>query len=379
MRPAHWLGTALGAGTLAWFIVQHASPTSAALPEPAPLPAPAVVLLEGPPEGTTTDVVVRAPGGGARLLGRVVHAAGSAVRGAVVAREGRSVALVVAAEGETRGAGSYHSALFRVEGGSAMRLLGEVADASAPLVTARGTVLVQRGRDGEEPLPGDTRGPLRERTDALSLDAVDLATGAVRTVWSGAGQIAFLAAALRGDDALIYHVDDAGARLLVLDAATGATRVLLPAMLPLARDFSYDAARDELVFARAAAYGSTEYEVVRTAVYAGPAAPAVVYRGANDHLMPRVLSGGVVAFSLPGDQGLALLEGAQARRVAPLGEGSDAALAESPDRRWLVVRHTDPQREVLGLVLRATGAASQTLHRPDTYVEFAGFAAEVAR
>lgn len=374
MRYVRWLGTVFVAVIVVGLLVQRNTVSRASVSETV-VTAPALVLLEGAPEGTVTQVVMREPAGAGRavVLGSVSHVAGSARRGAVLSRDGSLSVLVVVAERESRHASTYNSALFRVERGSVTRLVGEVTDASAPLVTERGTVLVQRGRDGADPPVDEHHKVLRERTDDLTLDAVDVSTGAVRTVWSGRGQIAFLAAALRGDDVLVYHVDDGGGHLFVLDAATGSVRPLVSSLLPLARDFSYQRDRDELVYARAAAYGSQEYEIVRMSVY-GAGSPQVVYRAQNDHLMPCVLSDGTIALSLPGDRGLGWLDrSGRVRRVAPLGDGSDAVLAESPDRAWLVVRHTEPQREMLGLLYRPTGRANLTLLRSDTVVQFVGF------
>ncbi len=353
-------------------------PTAQTAPQSA---GPPVVLLEGPPDVGATDVVLRFPGSrtAARTIGHIDHAEGSARRGALIARGTSLTALVVVAEHASVRGSTYDSALFRASEGTTSRLIGDVTNVSAPLVTETGRVLVQRGHDGTEPEP-DGSHALRERVDALSVDEIDLATGAPRNVWSGAGQIAFLACALRGDEVLIYHVSPAGAELLVLDASIPHARRLAGPFEPLARDFSYDRVRDEVVFVRAAGRGAREYEIVRMPAHTEGSAPRVIYRGPSDHLMPHALADGTVGFSTPGEHGLALIVTAETAGVRPFarsGDGSDALLAESRDTQWLAVRHRDAAREALALVER-TGGAVLTVSRPDVVVEFVGFAPGVA-
>jgi hypothetical protein len=104
----------------------------------------------------------------------------------------------------------------------ARRLVGEVTNASRPLRTRQGALLVQRGADGEPVSLTDHT--LRERRDALHIDAVDPSTGEARAVWTGHGQIAFLACALEGDEVLLWHLDGPRAELLALDVARGVAR-----------------------------------------------------------------------------------------------------------------------------------------------------------
>jgi hypothetical protein len=246
-----------------------------------PRQAPDVVLLRGAPDGERTEVVLQRldAQGSSRVLGSFPHLPSSA-RHAVLLRAtpGAPVTLAVAADREAPRGGSYHGALFRIDpGGGSTRLCGEVADGSRPLVTARGTVLVQRGLDGAEPaIPSPRR--LVERTDELRIDAIDPNTGAARTVWSGRGQLAYLAAPMRDDEALVYLLRDEGASLLRLDAGTGAVTVL-HADLPLARDFSYDAARDEVVFARALSPAEYEVASLRARGAGAPPPPGGAARG----------------------------------------------------------------------------------------------------
>jgi hypothetical protein len=381
------------AGTVALAVFDFAAPPAVAQTAP-----PAVVTLEGAPDGARTEVMLRAPGGASagRRLGAVVHAEGAA-RGALVLPGGGATGptvLVVATTRRTVRAGAYNASLFRVDGrgGEATRLCDDVAELSVPLRTASGLVLVQRGRDGAEPREDPTAPRVfRERTDTLWLDAVDPVTGRLRTVWRGEGQIAFLAAPLGGDAVAVYWVHDGASTLLRLDAARGTARVLV-ANLPVAREFSYDARADRVVFARATPDPSV-YEVAAVDARAGGAVQ-VLWRGQSESLMPRALGDGSVALSLPGRRGLAVLPagvgavaaptgrtGATGRtavvttgptRVAPWGDGSDAALAESPDGRWLAVRHTTDAAESWALWNRRTGAVVPVASG-GAWMEWAGF------
>jgi hypothetical protein len=336
-----------------------------------------VVLLRGAPDADRTRVVLqRADGQGPpAVLGSFPHLASSARHAALLPGGARPVVLAVAADREAPRGGSFHSALFRVDPatGATTRLCGEVADHSRPLVTARGAVLVQRGADGDDPTPASRQ--LVERADDLRLDAIDPVSGEARTVWSGRGQLAYLATALRDDEVLVYLLSGPRASLVRLDARTGDSTVLHPDV-PLARDFSYDAARDEVAFARALAPGAYEVATVR-AHDPAPAAITPRWRAASDHLMPRVLRDGTIGLSLPGDHGLAWLargSGAQSTptTAAPRGDGSDALLAESADGRWIALRHTTERDESL-LVGARRGGTAYVIASPDEVVEFVGF------
>lgn len=366
---------ALGAG-LSWFGLS--SREAPADPRRALAPPP-VVLLEGAPGGAETRVVMRAPAAAAQpvVLGVVPHVAGSARRGTLDLRGpgGAARVFVVAAERESRRGSTYQSALWRVEAGApAARLVGGLTDGSRALVTGRGALVVQRGRDGEDLAPVGR--VLRERVDALSLDVVDPANGAARPAWTGRGMIAFLAAPLRGDEVLVYHVHERGAALFALDVGARSERPLVPAMDALARDFSYDPVHDEVAFVRAGPRG--DWEVVSLPAHGPPVASdalRVRWRASSDHLMPRALRDGSIVVSLPDDRGLGAIEPwpRPPSRIAPLGDGSDEALAESDDGRWIAFRHRTPGRELLGLHARADGR-TVSIDRPDVECDFVGFA-----
>ncbi|MFO0652142.1 MAG: hypothetical protein U0326_38340 [Polyangiales bacterium] len=380
LRSASGVATVACAGALAWWTLR--APEAPADPRREVAPPP-VVLLEGAPDGTETRVVLRATSTGAqpRVLGAVTHIAGSARRGTLSRTASRTSVYVVAAERESRHGSTYESALWLVEDGSPpRRLVGGVTDASRAAVTARGAVVVQRGRDGEDPALVDH--VLRERVDALTLDVVDPANGAARTVWSGRGMIAFLAAAMQGDEVLVYHVHEGGAALFALDVVSGSTRPLIAQMDALARDFSYDAVHDEVAFVRASQRREGTWEVVTLPAHGPARSPESLqtrWRATSDHLMPRMLRDGAIVISLPDDRGLGVLRAfpQMPERVAPLGDGADEALGESDDGRWLALRHRAPNREVLGLYDRVSHRSIE-VDRPEVYTEFVGFTRAVS-
>lgn len=335
----------------------------------------AVVTVEGAPDGASTVVMVRglSPSAQPAVLGEVQHVAGSARRASLLPTRDplRPVALLVAQTRPSRRS-TYNSSLFAVAAGGVRRLVDGLTDASRAMVTASGAVVVQRGEDRPEP---EQHRALREATDALTLDVVDPRSGAVRTAWRGEGQIAFLAAAIGGDEVAVYHVSDAGSVLFALDVVTGAARVMARELF-MARDFSYDASADAVVFARPSARGARLYEVASVPAHANGASPAVVWSAQSDHVMPRALRDGRVAVSLPGDRGLGVIaRGAlDATRVAPAGDGSDCALGESPDGRWVAVRHTTDSAESLYL-WSPRGGPPLTLTGAGGWIDLAGFTA----
>ncbi len=308
-------------------------------------PIPAVVTLEGAPESGETFVRLRRFGTQQPLreLGAIRHAEHSARRGAMYQQNGRSIVLVTAAI-RPMSSRTYESQLFALENGTTRPLIDGVSNASSPVVTERGTVLVSRGADGQDldTMSSPMGQGLRERVDSLSIDAIDVDTGRARNVFRAQGQIAWLGCAMREDKVLVYHVTTEGAFLRVVDAANATQRAIMGPMPALARDFSYDRERDEITFARAASIGSTEYEIVTVSASGGSA--RVRLSAANEHLMPRVLRDGTIAFSPAQDPGLALLErnAATPRAVGLLGQGSDWVAAERSDGRWIAVRHLDP-------------------------------------
>lgn len=338
-------------------------------------PIAAVVTLEGPADVGETRVRLRRFGAQEPLreLGVVRHIAQSARRGAIYSHQGRTAVLVTAQIRPMSGH-TYESQLFALENGTTRPLVDGISNASAPLVTERGTVLVSRGTDGADPdtMQSPMGQGLRERVDQLSIEAVDIDSGRTRTVFRGEGQIAWLGCALRDDKALVYHVTPNGAYLRVIDASSGSQNTIMGPMPALARDFSYDRRRDEVTFARAASVGSDDYEIVTVSASGGAA--RVRLRAANDHMMPRVLEDGAIAFSPAQDTGLAILarESSSARAIAPLGAGSDWVAAERG--QWIAVRHLDPStRNDVFVVSTRDGQRRATFTDNNDAVEIVGF------
>lgn len=313
--------------------------------DPAPTPAPPTRLFfgHGAVDGFETEIAVaNVTGNGATVsaLGTLTHPRGAAIRGAVF---GQDVAFVVAGTEAPRNT-TWNSALYRVSGGKVVKLCDGVEKATTPWVESSGRVIVARGADGPEPTPAETQ-KLVLRTDTLTLDEVDPATGAIRTLWKGQGYQAFVAARLPDDKLVVYHPTSAGASLFTLDPASGATRVLA-SVAPFARDFSLDRVHGRLVFADL----GDRYQIV--ALDLASLAQKVLLSSGNEHLMPFALPSGDVAFSSEGDKGLAVLAATgQLRLLSPLGDGSDAVTHH--DGRWVALRHTpasqtgdDPPRVV---------------------------------
>ncbi len=313
--------------------VARANAVEKAPPGPATL-----VVAHGGLDATSTEVGLVTVGLGSGTptlapLGSVDHVRGSAVRGAVLGG-----AVLVAVEEPAPKGTSYAGALHRLDATGARRLCGGLARATAPLVVD-GRVLVSRGIDGPEPTPGPATEALTLRTDTLTLDEVDPATGATRTVWSGAGYQAFLAGAL-GREAFVYLSQASGASLFALDVSTGAVRNL-GAVAPFARDFSVDSVRKGLVFANLGAADRWQVQSLDL----GSGARTVLLETQGDHPMPFALPGGDVVLSSDGDHGLLRLARTAVVRqnlLSPAGDGSDAAT--HAEGRWLAVRHTPTAR-----------------------------------
>ncbi|MBL8678163.1 MAG: hypothetical protein JNK05_03315 [Myxococcales bacterium] len=292
---------------------------------------PSIVTFDGAQDGARSTVLVRFTGSdrAPQRLGEVTHAPGSARRGVVARVRGRWSAFVVVAERPPH-AGTYDSALYRVDARGAARLVGGIANASTPIVTEAGDVVVERGVAGVTPT---ARGPLRE--DALEIAAVDSETGALRTALRRRGQLAFVGTALRGHEVLVYTVDGPSSALVSLDVATGATRPIIANLQGIARDFSYDRARDTVVFARGTAEG---YELATVAASGASASATPVFRTQSEHLMPLSIGSGRVVLDSPDGRGLAVFDPRGAiRALSPLGSGIDRPRAVSGD--WVAFEH----------------------------------------
>lgn len=207
-------------------------------------PRPLALLAGRPGEETTRLYLVgtEETGTGSLALGRAVatleHPPWATLRAAT---QGRAVLVVV--DATTGGDLSFAAELVRlVPGGEVTRLAGGVVHASRPLPLAGGReVLVSRGEAGT----GFDDGA---RADRLTIDAIDVVTGATRTILEDSGSALFLAG-VTDEEVLVYRVSTEGlASLVAARLDSGSTRVLLASLPPFARDFSLDARRHRLVF-----------------------------------------------------------------------------------------------------------------------------------
>ena len=313
-------------------------------------------------EALHTDVrLVAVDGDGARSTpwATIRHPPGSVVRGDVRGR----VAFVV---GDEEGASDrdWGAALYRVEAGkAAQRLAGGVGHAGLPLASEDGFVYVERGQSGPLPSPGS----LRE--DALSLDAVDPSSGLTRALYTWTGYALHLAGEL-GRELILYRVGGAGAELLAIDRASGASR-RITSLAPFARDFSVDSARSAIVLANRDAQDAHRWVVLRIDLASG--ASTELASAIDDAPAPFALPQGSVVYSAPGRTGLLFDAPIGAAPLAPLGAGFDAVRAATPDGAWIALLHV-PARgydESVAVHLRTRRVVRLVGH--DERVEVAGF------
>jgi hypothetical protein len=203
------------------------------------------------------------------------------------------------------------------------------------------------------------------RVDELTVDEIDPATLAARTVHSASGYLLFLASAA-GREILVYRVGPSGADLVAVDPDTGATRTVFASMLPFARDFSVEGGA--VVFQERSEVDSRTWTVERVDLASG--ARSRLYAGPSASLAPFAWPGGGVALSRDG-HGLAMLGG---RSLAPLGDGVDLVLAVSPDRAWIAGLHTVAGRLPEAFAIDTTSGAPAALPAPaGAQIAVAGF------
>lgn len=345
------------------------APKPAFAGDPRAVPGPVVALLATAPEGAHTSLYLARAGdtGGARApVATFTHREGAAVRGAVV--RGTEEVLAVADTLETRDL-SFAASVFRLAPHRPPeRLCDRVVHASRPLVTASGRVFVSRGRAGQE-IEG------RYRVDDLTVDEIDPATGAARTVLSFAGYLTFLAGA-HGAEIFVYRVGDGGADLVGVDPDSGALRRITE-LLPFARDFSVDAQTGTIVMQERDEHDARAWVIERVDLTTG--ARTRLYRSSSASMAPFAWPGGGVGLSERG-RGLSLLGGARPLAAAPLGDGVDLVRAISADGAWVAALHTVAGRlPVPFAVDTRTGAAAALPAPSGVRIEIAGFVAGGAK
>lgn len=332
--------------------------------DPAAVPMPLVALLATPPSGGQTSLYIVRSGELRAALHPVATFThlGNAVRGAVIPN---STAVLAVADTLPARDLSFAATLFRVVPHQPPeRLCDRVVHASRPLVTAAGRVFVSRGKAGLE-VSG------QYRTDELTVDEIDPATGAARTVLSTSGFLTFLAGSY-GSEILVYRVDAAGADLVAVDPDTGGLRVVTK-LLPFARDFSIDEDAGAVVMQERDEIDSRTYTIDRVDLATG--ARGRLHRSPSMSLTPFAWPGGGVAWTADGKRGLALLSGKRPLATAPLGEGVDLVEAVSADRAWVAALHMVTGRDPVPFVIDTrTGAAAAVASPSGLRVSIAGFA-----
>lgn len=331
---------------------------------PTEVLSPSVVLLATPASGGHTSLyIVRPSDPGAALhpVATFTHL-GNAVRGAVIPN---STAVVAVAETLAVRDLSFAASLFRVAPQQPPeRLCDRVVHASRPLVTASGRVFVSRGRAGVQ-VDG------QYRTDELTVDEIDPATGASRTVLSYSGFLTYLAGAY-GSEILVYRVEAAGADLVAVDPDTGGIR-LVTKLLPFARDFSVDEVAGAVIMQERDEVDSRTYTIDRVDLATG--ARERLHKSSSMSLTPFAWPGGGIAWTADGKRGLALLSSKRPLATAPLGEGVDLVEAVAPDRTWVAALHMVRGRDPVPFVVDTrTGAAAAVAAPSGLRVTIAGFA-----
>ncbi|HUS66375.1 MAG TPA: hypothetical protein VMZ28_17605 [Kofleriaceae bacterium] len=299
-------------------------------------------------------------------VARFAHLPDGAVRGALL--PGSDAVLVVADRQQLAPVrdGSFAGVLLRVEPGQGARPLCDRVDhASRPLVALGGRVFVGRGRPGPA-LPGAMR------VDALSIDEIDPVTGVEREVWRGRGFHASLAGA-HGTELFIYQVTAGGASLLAVDPDSGATRTVLPSLLPFARDFVVS--EGVLTFATRDEARADRWVIDRVELASGTRRRLLTAPG--QHLAPHPWPGGDLAFD-PGDgRGLRLLSGGRPE-LAGLGAGADVVRAIAPEAARAALWHYVPgaTHAEVRIVDARRGESRAVTASPATRLEIVGFSSD---
>jgi hypothetical protein len=333
---------------LAALVLGPGSTPAQALPEPASIAGPRLALLSTGPEATHSTLLFARAHAAEQPLGQPVeqrveqpveqpvevlqfeHRPGAVVRGAVL--PGTEIVLAIADVAPDREP-SWAASLFRLAPGEPPReLIDGVCHASRPLVTPSGRVFVERGSKGAEPQAGGQA----LRVDALTIEEIEPASGAARTIYGGEGYMAHLAGWI-GTELFVYRVGPAGADLAAVTPETGAVRVVVPSWPAAARDFSVDAARGWLVAQQAdGTWNHPTRGVHVERIDAATGARVVLARSGGSDMAPLALPSGATLAAPDGARGAALAgAGAGVAPRLPSGDGFLWATALSADGAYL--------------------------------------------
>jgi hypothetical protein len=333
-------------------------------------PLAVVAILSSPVGAENTDLIFQPLGAPdpAPPAATLHHAPGAIVRGQVLVG---TRAVVVVADMLVLRDPSWGASLTRLEPAHpALTLVDRVYHASRPLVTTAGRVFVLRGRAGPDPTPDEVRrGELR--TDELTIDEVDPSTGVARTVHSYAGYIAYLAGSL-GDEIFVYRVALGHADIVAVDVNSGSARVLVPSILPFARDFSVDPVSRSLLFAERDERSTDIWVAERLDLVSGNRTR--IATATHMSLLPHVWPQGRVALNADGIGGLSVVGSAGAAIRRPLGDGVDAVRGFSLDGQWAAVRHERSGEPPSIFALRTDTGSSLPIATPrGARIDVAGF------
>jgi hypothetical protein len=340
-------------------------PAGAAPPSPARTMAPAAaraarpqllaVLVGRPGEPSTALHLVdpaRASGRSLPLgpaVATVAHPPLATIRAAV---QGDGVVAVI--DQATRGDRSFASSLVRVHPGAApTSLIAGVVHASRPTPRPGSTeVLVSRGAAAVDPATG-------ARDDRLSIDAIDVATGAARTVMTDRGSLLFVAG-VAGAEAIVYRVDARGkAALVAVDLASGRRRALVADLPPFARDFSIDGAAGRLVFQNRHRSDAARWVVESVALDTGVA--SVLHEDASMQLAPHLWPDGSLALTRDPKRPLERLDlgaGVKMATARDLPEGvARVAAIDGPGSQVAVASTVGGGLPSISLVQTSSGAS----------------------
>ena len=347
--------TVLLGGWLAWSSVGSAGTPAPPAPARAPVGAvvPRVAVVVTPPGSGTSSLYFASAAGSAgsarspsRALATVRHLRDGSVRAALLPHG--STVLVSAPVTPGRDP-SFDGGLFALRpDAGAQPLCAGLVHASSPAVTDDGRVLVSRGEAGPVSPESSTM-----RVDALSVDEVDLGTGALRPVHAYSGYLAYLAGTFH-DEVLLYRVGPGVADVVGVQLDSGTVRSVVPTLVPFARDFSVDAERGVLVYRNRHETDAHRWVVDEVDLASGRARR--LFAGASFALAPHAWPGGGVALN-PEGRGLTLLE-SRDPVAAPRGAGIDHVRAVDEGGRWVALLHTVPDALGVPVVLdRTTGEA----------------------
>jgi hypothetical protein len=283
---------------------------------------------------------------------------------------------VLVAVDESGGKDDFGGRLVEIREGEEPRWHARgLVTASLPLGRDDGTVFLERGRPGTGEAWGEKspNGAVL-RVDDLHVDALTLATGALRTVYKLRGYATHLAGVVQ-DSLVLYTVRPEGAEIVVVDVVHGTSRSLAQ-VPPFARDFSFDQRQKLLVFSNRHATDPRLWEVCRLDLASGTLEHLL--RTPGDAPAPFLSRNGHILFGEAGRTGKLVdwFGGERHHRVDPgLGPGFVYVPAEDGSALWVAVMAPNhDEADGMALVHLASGRRIpvQGVKPPWTVLGFGG-------